>query len=234
MGASLREDTAERSQTANALPSFLLLYGALYSAYGTESAYMPAFLQSHGLAFEQIGLVLAAGTIIRIVAGPATGRLADHLGTHRLVVGTAAGLSECAGCGCAFSQCRRPSIDTDGDNNLVAHAGRHPGAAWPDVRPDAPRGHRHHRASSTGSTVGDRADCLRHRRTGHYLGSPDGRVGLSLRLVRYPCFLGHGGSLRHGPPLGARPCRAGNGRLTVKVAPRVLNGAYCQKGLDSR
>jgi MFS transporter, PPP family, 3-phenylpropionic acid transporter len=93
MGASLREDTAERSQTANALPSFLLLYGALYSAYGTESAYMPAFLQSHGLAFEQIGLVLAAGTIIRIVAGPATGRLADHLGAHRLVVGTAAGLS---------------------------------------------------------------------------------------------------------------------------------------------
>lgn len=54
---------------------------------------MPAFLRSHGLALEQIGLVLAAGTIVRIVAGPVTGRLADHLGAHRLVVSTAAGLS---------------------------------------------------------------------------------------------------------------------------------------------
>jgi MFS transporter, PPP family, 3-phenylpropionic acid transporter len=87
------EETVERSQTANALPSFLLLYVALYAAYGTESAYMPPFLRSHGLALEQIGLVLAAGTIVRIVAGPATGRLADHLGAHKFVVSTAAALS---------------------------------------------------------------------------------------------------------------------------------------------
>jgi len=95
----LREKTVEPSQTANALSSFLLLYGALYAAYGTESAYMPAFLQSHGLALEQIGLVLAAGTIVRIAAGPATGRLADHLGAHKVVVGTAAGLSGVIGLG---------------------------------------------------------------------------------------------------------------------------------------
>jgi PPP family 3-phenylpropionic acid transporter len=81
------------SQTANTLPGFLLLYGALYAAYGTESAYLPAFLRSHGLALEQIGLVLAAGTIVRIVAGPAAGRLADHLRAHKMVVTTAAGLS---------------------------------------------------------------------------------------------------------------------------------------------
>jgi PPP family 3-phenylpropionic acid transporter len=81
------------SQTTNALPGFVLLYGALYAAYGTESAYLPAFLRRHGLALEQIGLVLAAGTIVRIVAGPATGRLADHLRAHKMVVTTAAGLS---------------------------------------------------------------------------------------------------------------------------------------------
>ena len=81
------------SQTANTLKGFLLLYGALYAAYGTESAYLPAFLRSHGLALEQIGLVLAAGTIVRIVAGPAAGRLADHLRAHKMVVTTAAGLS---------------------------------------------------------------------------------------------------------------------------------------------
>ncbi len=60
---------------------------------GAKSAYMPAFLRSHGLALEQIGLVLAAGTIIRIGAGPAMGRLADHLDAHKLVVSTAAALS---------------------------------------------------------------------------------------------------------------------------------------------
>jgi PPP family 3-phenylpropionic acid transporter len=81
------------SQTANTPPGFLLLYGALYASYGTESAYLPAFLRSHGLALEQIGLVLAAGTIVRIVAGPAAGRLADHLRAHKMVVTTAAGLS---------------------------------------------------------------------------------------------------------------------------------------------
>ena len=86
-------ENAEPSRKASALPGFLLLYGALYAAYGTESAYMPAFLRSHGLALEQIGLVLAAGTIIRIAAGPAVGRLADHLAAHTRVVSTAAGLS---------------------------------------------------------------------------------------------------------------------------------------------
>jgi MFS transporter, PPP family, 3-phenylpropionic acid transporter len=91
MGPALPEETDK--QSPKALPAFLLLYGTLYAAYGAESAYMPAFLQSHGLALEQIGLVLAAGTIVRIVAGPATGRLADHLGAHQLVLTAAAGFS---------------------------------------------------------------------------------------------------------------------------------------------
>src|ERR1700744_4883521 len=92
-GACFEGSDVEPTRTGNALPSFVLLYGALYAAYGTESAYLPAFLRRHGLALEQIGLVLAAGTIVRIVAGPATGRLADHLRAHKMVVTTAAGLS---------------------------------------------------------------------------------------------------------------------------------------------
>ena len=77
----------------SALPPFLLLYAALYSAYGTESAFLPAFFQSHGLAVESIGTVLAAGTVVRILAGPAAGRLADHLNGRRLVLAGAALLS---------------------------------------------------------------------------------------------------------------------------------------------
>jgi PPP family 3-phenylpropionic acid transporter len=44
---------------------------------------LPAFLGNHGLSLEQIGLVLAAGTIVRIVTGPLTGRLADHLDARK-------------------------------------------------------------------------------------------------------------------------------------------------------
>jgi MFS transporter, PPP family, 3-phenylpropionic acid transporter len=78
---------------ANALPGYLVLYVALYLAYGTESAYLPVFLRDHGLAIEQIGLILAAGTIVRIVAGPVTGRLADYLEARKQVLSVAACLS---------------------------------------------------------------------------------------------------------------------------------------------
>ena len=77
----------------SALPGYLCLYIALYLAYGTESAYFPAFLQNHGLTIEQIGLVLAAGTIVRIMAGPATGRLADYLEARKQVLSVASCLS---------------------------------------------------------------------------------------------------------------------------------------------
>ncbi len=79
------------------LAGFLWLYAALYGAYGTESAYLPAFLQSHGLAAERIGLVLAAGTLLRVVAGPAIGRVADGLGRRKLALALAAGFSGLTG-----------------------------------------------------------------------------------------------------------------------------------------
>ena len=82
---------------AGTFPAFVLLYGALYSAYGTESAYMPAFLKDHGLPIERVGAVLAAGTVVRIVAGPALGALADRLGARRAVLAVAALLSGLVG-----------------------------------------------------------------------------------------------------------------------------------------
>lgn len=78
---------------AGTFPAFVLLYGALYSAYGTESAYMPAFLKDHGLPIERVGAVLAAGTVVRIVAGPALGTLADRLGARKAVLAVAAFMS---------------------------------------------------------------------------------------------------------------------------------------------
>src|ERR1700753_1647851 len=88
----------ETSAACRAVPGVLMLYAALYDAYRTGSPYMPAFLRSHGLPVERMGLVLAAGTAVRIVAGPAAGRLADQLEARKQVLASAAGLSGIIGC----------------------------------------------------------------------------------------------------------------------------------------
>ena len=76
-----------------ALPRFLLLYAALFAAFGVASPFLPGLLLQNGLTNEGLGVVLAAGTAIRLVAGPAGGRLADWLGRPRLVL---AGLTAAA------------------------------------------------------------------------------------------------------------------------------------------
>lgn len=68
------------------LSRFLSLYSALFVAFGVASPFLAAFLTIRGLTPEAVGLVLAAGTGIRLVAGPLGGRLADRLGAPRLVL----------------------------------------------------------------------------------------------------------------------------------------------------
>src|SRR5437870_10176182 len=60
-----------------ALSRFILLYAALYSGFGFASPFLPAFLASRGLQPEELGLVLGAGTALRLISGPLAGRLAD-------------------------------------------------------------------------------------------------------------------------------------------------------------
>ena len=71
---------------APALPRFLALYAALFAAFGVASPFFAAFLGGRGLGPEAIGLVLAAGTTMRLAAGPIGGRMADRLGAPRLVL----------------------------------------------------------------------------------------------------------------------------------------------------
>jgi PPP family 3-phenylpropionic acid transporter len=61
-----------------ALPGFIILYAVLFSAFGSFSPFLPAFLAERGLEPEQLGLVLAAATAVRLVSGPVAGRLADR------------------------------------------------------------------------------------------------------------------------------------------------------------
>lgn len=60
-----------------ALTRYLLLFAALYSAFGVNSPFFPAFLTAEGLDPTSVGVVLALGTTIRLASAPLAGRLAD-------------------------------------------------------------------------------------------------------------------------------------------------------------
>jgi PPP family 3-phenylpropionic acid transporter len=69
------------------LPGFLALYSDMFAAFGVVSPFLPGLLQEDGLTAGAIGIVLASGTAIRLIAGPLGGRLADRTGRPRLVLG---------------------------------------------------------------------------------------------------------------------------------------------------
>src|SRR5271170_2784689 len=62
---------------------FLLLYATLFAAFGVVSPFLPELLHERGLGPSEISAVLAAGTAIRLIIGPAISRLADRLGKHQ-------------------------------------------------------------------------------------------------------------------------------------------------------
>jgi len=69
-----------------ALSRYLTLYAALYAGFGVQSPYLPSLLESRDLRPEAIALVLAAGSAVRLVAGPAAGRLADRLDAPKVIL----------------------------------------------------------------------------------------------------------------------------------------------------
>jgi PPP family 3-phenylpropionic acid transporter len=60
------------------LLGFILFYAALFGAFGCFSPFLPAFLAERGLRPEQLGVVLGAATVLRLVCGPIGARLADR------------------------------------------------------------------------------------------------------------------------------------------------------------
>jgi PPP family 3-phenylpropionic acid transporter len=82
-----------RALRSSSLPRFVLLYALMYAAFGVASPFMPAFFASRGLSAEQIGLLFAAGTAVRLISGPLAGRLADRLQALRAVLAVCTALS---------------------------------------------------------------------------------------------------------------------------------------------
>jgi PPP family 3-phenylpropionic acid transporter len=75
----------------SALWLFLTTYALLYGAFGMQSPFVPALLREHGLQAQDIGLVLAAAMVVRVLAGPVVAHAADRLRRHTLIL-----------CGCAL------------------------------------------------------------------------------------------------------------------------------------
>ena len=81
---------------------FIFLYAAMYAAFGVASPFLPAFVTAGGLPPEQLGLVLAAGTAVRLLSAPLAGRIADLIGRLRIV------LAVCAAMPCTAVNTRQP------------------------------------------------------------------------------------------------------------------------------
>ena len=75
---------------------YILLYVALYGAFGAASPFWPRYFETRALTSEQIALLLSAGMFVRLAAGPAVGVLADHLQSLRLVFAVCAVLAAMA------------------------------------------------------------------------------------------------------------------------------------------
>ncbi len=66
--------------------AYVALYVALYAAFGVASPFWPKFFETKGLTAQQIGWLLTAAMLMRLVSLPLVAALADLLGSLRLVL----------------------------------------------------------------------------------------------------------------------------------------------------
>jgi hypothetical protein len=72
------------------LSYFVVLYAAIYGAFGVASPFWPRFFEARGLTAEEIGLLFGLVTIVRLIVGPCAGRGADLLQALRMMLGACA------------------------------------------------------------------------------------------------------------------------------------------------
>lgn len=83
----------------HAAPRFALLYGAQFAGFGAMMPFLPAILAEGGLGAAEVGLVLALGSLARIVAAPGLGAMADQAPDPRRALAAFALLAALAAAG---------------------------------------------------------------------------------------------------------------------------------------
>lgn len=71
------------------LAALMLVFAALYAAFGVASPFMPALMESRGLTPEQIGLLFGCATAARLLSAPLAGRIADSTNALRITLAIA-------------------------------------------------------------------------------------------------------------------------------------------------
>jgi PPP family 3-phenylpropionic acid transporter len=84
---------AEPGMRISGPTAYIALYAALYAAFGVASPFWPKYFETRALTPEQIGIILAAALLVRLVAGPLVGMFADLVQSLRLVLAACAGLA---------------------------------------------------------------------------------------------------------------------------------------------
>ncbi len=69
------------------------MVAAAFAAGAINAAYLPLWFADHGLSAAEIGTVLGAASLLRVVAGPVGGWAADRLGRPHVVLAASAGLA---------------------------------------------------------------------------------------------------------------------------------------------
>ena len=80
---------AEVSAPLSAPVGFALLWAAQFFAFGAMMPFLPAILAEGGLTAAQVGAVMAAGSLVRLLAAPIGGLLADRAADIRRVLALA-------------------------------------------------------------------------------------------------------------------------------------------------
>jgi PPP family 3-phenylpropionic acid transporter len=93
---------ADRSAHAPAR-RFAVLFAAQFAGVGVMLPFLPPLLAERGLSAAEVGAALAAGSAVRLLAGPLGGRAADALGDARAVLAAYAAAAALAACGFALA-----------------------------------------------------------------------------------------------------------------------------------
>jgi len=73
-----------------------MLFAAQFAAVGVMLPFVPPLMAAAGLGATEVGTILACGAALRLVSGPAGGRLADALGAPRAVMAAGAAIAAVA------------------------------------------------------------------------------------------------------------------------------------------
>lgn len=65
---------------------FAVMFAVQFTAIGVMQPFLPVLFATQGASAEAVGILLAAGSLTRLVAGPMGGRIADALGDPRFVM----------------------------------------------------------------------------------------------------------------------------------------------------